>query len=37
VPEERNVKIYKWELLASRPVGRPEVRWMDNVIKTFRQ
>jgi hypothetical protein len=31
---ERDVKrIYKWELIASRPVGRPKIRWMDNVMK----
>jgi hypothetical protein len=23
----------KWELIASRPVGRPKIRWMDNVMK----
>jgi hypothetical protein len=30
MPEERDIK---WELIASRPVGRPKVRWMDNVVK----
>jgi hypothetical protein len=30
VPEERDVNnIYKWKLIASRPVGR----WMDNVMR----
>jgi hypothetical protein len=30
MPEERDVKtIYKWKLIASRPVGR----WVDTVIK----
>jgi hypothetical protein len=33
VPEERNVKkIYKWKLIDSIPVGRPNIRWMDNVM-----
>jgi hypothetical protein len=32
--EERAVKkIYKWKLTASRPVGRPNIRWMDNAMK----
>jgi hypothetical protein len=32
--EERDVKkVYKWKLIASRPVGRPKIRWMDNVMK----
>jgi hypothetical protein len=31
--EERNVKkIYKWKLIASRPVERPKIMWMDNVM-----
>jgi hypothetical protein len=34
MPEERDVKtIYKWKLIASRPVGRPEITWMDDVTK----
>jgi hypothetical protein len=34
MPEERVVtKIYKWKLIASRPVGRPKIRWMDTVLK----
>jgi hypothetical protein len=34
MPEERGVKkISKWKLLASRPVGRPKIRWLDNVMK----
>jgi hypothetical protein len=34
VPEERYVKkMCKWKLIASRPVGRPNFRWMDNVMK----
>jgi hypothetical protein len=34
MPHERDVrKIYKWKLIASRPVGRPKIRWMDNVMK----
>jgi hypothetical protein len=37
MPEERYVKkIYKWRLIASRSVGRPKVRWMDNVMKGIR-
>jgi hypothetical protein len=26
-------KIYKWKLIASRPVSGPKIRWMDNVVK----
>jgi hypothetical protein len=26
-------KIFKWKLIASRPVGHPKIRWMDNVMK----
>jgi hypothetical protein len=34
MPEERDVKkINKWKLIASRPVGRPKVKWMDIVMK----
>jgi hypothetical protein len=34
MPEERDVKeMCKWKLIASRPVGRPKIRWMDNVMK----
>jgi hypothetical protein len=33
---EREVqKIYKWKLRASRPVGRPKIRWIDNVMQDF--
>jgi hypothetical protein len=33
-PEERDVKkIYKWKLIASKPVGRPKTRRMDTVMK----
>jgi hypothetical protein len=36
--EEREVnKIYKWKLIASRQVGRPEIRWMDNVMKDIQE
>jgi hypothetical protein len=32
--EDRDVKkICNWKLIASRPVGRPKIRWMDNVMK----
>jgi hypothetical protein len=34
MPEERGVKkVYKWKLIASIPVGRPKVRWMDDIKK----
>jgi hypothetical protein len=34
IPEERDLKtIYKWRLIASRPVGHPKIRWKDNVMK----
>jgi hypothetical protein len=34
MPEEREIrKIYKRKLTASRPVGRPRIRWMDNVME----
>jgi hypothetical protein len=34
MPEERDVKkIYIWKLIASRRVGGPKIRWMDNVMK----
>jgi hypothetical protein len=34
VHEERDVKkICKYQLIASKPVGRPKIRWMDNVMK----
>jgi hypothetical protein len=33
MPEERDVKkIYKWRPIASMPVGRPKIRWVDNVM-----
>jgi hypothetical protein len=33
-PKERDVKkIYKWKLIASRPVGRPKIGRLDNVMK----
>jgi hypothetical protein len=32
VPEEKDVnKTCEWKLIASRPVGRPKIRWMQNV------
>jgi hypothetical protein len=35
MPGERDVKkIYKRKLIASKPVGRPKIRWMDNVMKS---
>jgi hypothetical protein len=34
--EERNVKkMYTWKLIASRPAGWPNIRWMDNVMKKY--
>jgi hypothetical protein len=34
MPEEGDVKkIYKWKLIASRPIGHPKIRWVDNVMK----
>jgi hypothetical protein len=34
MPDDRDVKkIYKWKLIASRPVGSPKIRWMHNVMK----
>jgi hypothetical protein len=34
MPDERDVKKrFKWKLIASRPAGRPKIRWMDNVMK----
>jgi hypothetical protein len=34
MPGERDVKkIYKLKLIGSRLVGRPKIRWMDNVMK----
>jgi hypothetical protein len=35
--DERGVKkIYKWKLIASRPVERPNIKWMDNVMKDIK-
>jgi hypothetical protein len=34
MPQEREVtRIYKWKLLASRPIGRPKTRWEDDIRK----
>jgi hypothetical protein len=34
MPEERDVKkIYKWKVVASMPVKRPKIRWIDNIMK----
>jgi hypothetical protein len=36
IPEERDVtNIYKWKLIASSPVGRQKIGWMDNVMQEF--
>jgi hypothetical protein len=37
VPEERGVKkIYTWRLIASRPVGRPKIRWIMKGIQAMK-
>jgi hypothetical protein len=34
--EERDVKkMYKWKLIASRPVGRQKIRWICSVMKVI--
>jgi hypothetical protein len=34
MPQEREVTtIYKWNLFASRPIGRPQIRWEDDIRK----
>jgi hypothetical protein len=34
MPEETDVKkLYKWKLIASRPVGHQKIRWTANVMK----
>jgi hypothetical protein len=34
MPQEREVqRIYKWKPLASRPIGRPKIRWKDDIRK----
>jgi hypothetical protein len=34
MPEQREVKkVYRRKPIASRPVGRPKIRWMDNVME----
>ena len=34
MPQEREVaRIYKWKPLASRPIGRPKIRWEDDIRK----
>jgi hypothetical protein len=30
-------KIYEWKLIASRPIGGPKIRWMDNVMKDIQR
>jgi hypothetical protein len=36
MPEERGDKeIYKCTLVASGPIGRPKIMWMDNVMKSI--
>jgi hypothetical protein len=37
MPEEGDVKkIYRCKLIASRPVERLKIRWMDNVMRDIR-
>jgi hypothetical protein len=34
MPQEREVtKIYKWKPFASTPIGRPKIRWEDDIRK----
>jgi hypothetical protein len=34
MPHEREVaRIYKWKPLTSRPIGRPKIRWEDDIRK----
>jgi hypothetical protein len=33
VEEKEVTKIYKWKPLASRPIGRPKIRWEDDIRK----
>jgi hypothetical protein len=34
MPQEREAtRIYKWKPLASRPIGRPKIRWEDDIRK----
>jgi hypothetical protein len=34
MPQEREVtRIHKWKPLASRPIGRPKIRWEDDIRK----
>jgi hypothetical protein len=34
MPMERDIKkICKWKVIASRPVGCPKIRWVDNIMK----
>jgi hypothetical protein len=34
MPQEREVaRIYKWKPPASRPIGRPKIRWEDDIRK----
>jgi hypothetical protein len=33
-PKEREVtRIYEWKPFASRPIGRPKIRWEDDIRK----
>jgi hypothetical protein len=34
MPQQReNTRIYKWKPFASRPTGRPKIRWEDDIRK----
>jgi hypothetical protein len=34
MPQEREVtRIYNWKTFASRPIGRPKIRWEDDIRK----
>ena len=38
IPEARATKkIFKWNLLTTRPRGRPKYRWEDNIIQDLGQ
>ena len=38
MPEDRMFKnVYKWKLMLTRPLGRPENRWEDNIRKDMEE
>jgi len=35
--EDNNVqKIKRWKLMSKRPIGRPKIRWEDDVLKDIK-